>query len=218
MSKYIIVGNDELYHHGIKGQKWGIRRYQNEDGTYTDAGNERYGRAQYNRDKGIYGSMAAKRMQKKMQDSGQSIQGLRSQEARRIAGFRKAAKIGGIAGGVAGGVGGFIGGKILEKNASNLSIGRVSTVGNMGKTLVKSMSEMGILKILTGGAGAAAGKAAAQAAVMGVGGYAPNRYKDPFDYAYNKYVSPEDRQELEKIERMRDITSRWKSAASTFIK
>ena len=28
----------ELYHHGIKGQKWGVRRYQNEDGTYTDAG------------------------------------------------------------------------------------------------------------------------------------------------------------------------------------
>lgn len=27
-----------LYHHGIKGQKWGVRRYQNEDGTYTEAG------------------------------------------------------------------------------------------------------------------------------------------------------------------------------------
>ena len=31
----------ELYHHGIKGQKWGIRRYQNEDGSYTAAGKER---------------------------------------------------------------------------------------------------------------------------------------------------------------------------------
>lgn len=28
----------ELYHYGIKGQKWGVRRYQNEDGTYTDEG------------------------------------------------------------------------------------------------------------------------------------------------------------------------------------
>lgn len=32
----------ELYHHGIKGQKWGIRRYQNEDGTLTEEGKKRY--------------------------------------------------------------------------------------------------------------------------------------------------------------------------------
>lgn len=31
-----------LAHHGIKGQKWGIRRFQNEDGTLTKAGIERY--------------------------------------------------------------------------------------------------------------------------------------------------------------------------------
>lgn len=33
-----------LQHHGIKGQKWGVRRFQNEDGTYTAEGKERYGR------------------------------------------------------------------------------------------------------------------------------------------------------------------------------
>jgi len=31
----------KLMHHGIKGQKWGIRRYQNSDGTYTDEGKKR---------------------------------------------------------------------------------------------------------------------------------------------------------------------------------
>ena len=37
----IIVDKNELYHHGIKGQKWGVRRYQNADGTYTQAGKKR---------------------------------------------------------------------------------------------------------------------------------------------------------------------------------
>ena len=31
-----------LYHHGIKGQKWGVRRYQNSDGSLTSAGKKRY--------------------------------------------------------------------------------------------------------------------------------------------------------------------------------
>ena len=33
---------EELYHHGILGQKWGVRRYQNYDGTYTRRGLEHY--------------------------------------------------------------------------------------------------------------------------------------------------------------------------------
>ena len=34
---------NELYHHGIKGQRWGVRRFQNEDGSLTPEGMERYG-------------------------------------------------------------------------------------------------------------------------------------------------------------------------------
>jgi hypothetical protein len=33
--------NNELKHYGIKGMKWGVRRYQNPNGTYTKAGKER---------------------------------------------------------------------------------------------------------------------------------------------------------------------------------
>lgn len=33
--------NDYLMHHGIKGQKWGVRRFQNPDGTRTAAGKKR---------------------------------------------------------------------------------------------------------------------------------------------------------------------------------
>jgi len=37
-----MVYVNELYHHGIKGQRWGVRRYQNPDGTLTVEGKARY--------------------------------------------------------------------------------------------------------------------------------------------------------------------------------
>ena len=37
----MIVYSDELCHYGIRGMRWGIRRYQNPDGTLTEAGRKR---------------------------------------------------------------------------------------------------------------------------------------------------------------------------------
>lgn len=36
------MNKEYIYHHGIQGQKWGQRRYQNPDGTLTEEGKERY--------------------------------------------------------------------------------------------------------------------------------------------------------------------------------
>ena len=46
-----LIKNNVLGHSGIKGQKWGIRRYQNEDGSLTEEGKKRYGKTEENFDK-----------------------------------------------------------------------------------------------------------------------------------------------------------------------
>ncbi len=67
-----------LVHHGIKGQRWGIRRYQNFDGSYTAAGLKRYQKA-----KDAYDESRAK--YKEVKASGDKMATQRARNEMRVA-------------------------------------------------------------------------------------------------------------------------------------
>lgn len=157
-----MINHGYLAHHGIIGQKWGVRRYQNADGSYTEAGKKKraknassYSQEQADRDTQVYSKGASKRIEKRV-SSGGSLQGARSKEADRIASFRRASKIsGGIAPVAAGLATGF-----AVTNAFTKDFGMEKTQAlNVGMT-----------------AGAIAAKIAhniAPMSVMALGGYSP---------------------------------------------
>ena len=73
--KYVInEQSDFLCHHGIKGQKWGERRFQNEDGTLTPEGKQRY--KKYLK---TYGEDTARRIIKSMNQGLSEKQALRKE-------------------------------------------------------------------------------------------------------------------------------------------
>lgn len=62
--------NDELYHHGVMGMKWGIRRYQNYDGSYTKKGVEHYKKAEAKYDEAHAIKKETKRLYKETKKNG----------------------------------------------------------------------------------------------------------------------------------------------------
>ncbi len=54
--------DDELYHYGVLGMKWGVRRYRNADGSYTNTGSKRYYKKSLNKTDQDYVNAAAKYM------------------------------------------------------------------------------------------------------------------------------------------------------------
>lgn len=42
------MNKNSLYHHGVKGMKWGVRRYQNQDGSLTAAGKKKVAKKERN--------------------------------------------------------------------------------------------------------------------------------------------------------------------------
>lgn len=63
--EYRVVQSNELSHHGILGMKWGVRRYQNSDGSLTDAGKKRYAKDT----KDVYDQMSKTEKLKRRRDA-----------------------------------------------------------------------------------------------------------------------------------------------------
>ena len=148
---YVIYSN-ELYHHGVKGMKWGVRR---------QAQNANYSAQQRARDKEVYGRGGVRRINKRM-NNGEKISTARSKEADRAHNFRRAAVVGGKVGAVAGGVAGAAAGKkVMDKIGS------------------KHIPSEQTPAVLAGSAsiGATLGRYGGQSIVMVVGGYKPSKFR-----------------------------------------
>lgn len=166
--------SNELSHHGIKGQKWGIRRFQNNDGTLTSAGKERYSKEQYKRDVSVYGRAGAKRIQKHVERDGETVSGARSIEARRINMARRRALVGGQIGSTVGTIGGGIGGFVAGKYVSAI----LSKKGNIlfddpqVQLMTSATVSAGVSEV-----GKTLGRDGGRAIGMIVSGYSPDRYQ-----------------------------------------
>lgn len=114
-----LVPVDELMHHGIKGMKWGVRRYQNPDGSLTEAGRKRYG----------YGTLDTEGKAKYNQYR-KNNSDLVSQST------RKATVAGGLAGGAAGLIAGGPGGAFVGLMSGMVMSSLATATVNSGRAFM----------------------------------------------------------------------------------
>lgn len=169
-----------LTHHGIKGQKWGIRRFQNSDGSLTTEGKKRYTDKQYKRDTSVYGRSGARRIRKNVEKRGESVSGARSKEAQRINAARRRAMVGGQIGSGLGTIAGAAFGVVGSKYASNA----LSRYG--GKTFDDPMVQATVMATSAATAssvGKTLGRDGGRAVGMLVSGYSPKLYHSDEEYS-----------------------------------
>ena len=119
-SEALNVSRDSMEHFGIRGQKWGQRRFQNSDGTLTAAGKQRYNKGDLSK-KSIQNAKTNEELnKKKIQNSEQRLE--------------KAVKIGAIGMGTA-----FVASRIGAKGGAGLIFGEGATAGNAARIAVGTM-------------------------------------------------------------------------------
>lgn len=152
MERRVIYYSDELYHYGVPGQKWGVRNYQNEDGSYKPGAEGRYydpvGTARFGKNGGLSAQsrhgIAKRRNEQKFKDASTGKKIIRTAAAvatlglgkassrfqyRHQVGINKLNKAAGVLGGLS-----VVGGAIMTATGNPLGIALInsgaSTVGS----------------------------------------------------------------------------------------